>query len=42
VLELPAGTARAHKLKPGVKLKVSFPPVKTGVRPEPASAKTEK
>lgn len=30
VLELPAGAARAHRVKPGVKLKISFPasPVK--------------
>lgn len=25
VLELPAGAARAHRVKPGVKLKISFP-----------------
>lgn len=28
VLELPAGTARAHKIRPGARLKVSFPPSK--------------
>lgn len=26
VLELPAGTARAHRVKPGAKLRISFPP----------------
>lgn len=26
VLELPAGTARAHRVKPGSKIKISFPP----------------
>jgi hypothetical protein len=29
VLELAAGAARAHKLKPGAKLQISFPPKKT-------------
>ena len=29
VLELPAGTARAHRVKPGSKLKISFPPSQT-------------
>lgn len=28
VLELPAGAARAHKLKPGARLKAVFPPAK--------------
>lgn len=28
VLELPAGAARAHKLKPGSRLKIAFPPAK--------------
>jgi len=26
VLELPAGTARAHRVRPGVKIRISFPP----------------
>lgn len=42
VLELPAGTARAHKLKPGARLKISFPPLKTKAPPGPASAKPKK
>lgn len=36
VLELPAGAARAHKLKPGSRLKISFPPKKRNGGPAPA------
>jgi len=34
VLELAAGVARAHKLKPGAKLKISFPPKQTAPPPQ--------
>jgi uncharacterized membrane protein (UPF0127 family) len=39
VLELPAGTARAHRLKPGMKLRISFPRAETTAGPRPPSLK---
>jgi hypothetical protein len=32
VLELPAGAARAHRLKPGSVMKISFPPLPAGTK----------
>ena len=41
VLELPAGEARARKLKPGAKLRISFPP-KNAALPAPPPPKAGK
>lgn len=38
VLELPAGAARAHKLKPGARLKISFPAEKKKAPAAPPEA----
>ncbi len=39
VLELPAGTAKAHGVKPGARLKISFPPRGNGSAGGPAAGK---